>query len=264
MKRLMLALLLPTLLAAGCSSSSPKGSTHAKDVETPKESDVSNPIYPFTLMRQGSVALQQAQYDQALKLFEEAATLQPKNATVFNMIGLCHFRKQEYPEALKAFTKSLELVPTFSDARNNRGATYLAMGQYSLAEVDFLAVLADNTYPHHWEVYYNLGMTYLRRGNVAAAQDAFVKAITSSAPVYNAYLRLAEIDEQLGDPEAAIRELQEARLKFPERVEAPLALGRLLIRLGRKEEARQYLQEVIDGQPRSEMAREANDLLEGL
>jgi tetratricopeptide (TPR) repeat protein len=265
MKRLAPLLLVPALLAVSCSSSAPKQQpAEAQDIQQPKESDVNNPIYPFTLMRQGSVALQQAEYDRALKLFEEAARLQPKNATVYNMIGLCHFRKQEYPEALKAFTKALELVPTFSDARNNRGATYLAMGQNSLAEVDFLAVLADNTYPHHWEVYYNLGMTYLNRGRVAAAQDAFVKAVTSSTPVYGAYLRLAEIDEQLGNTDGAIRELEEARLKFPDRVEAPLALGRLLIRLGRKEEARKYLQEVIDGQPRSEMARQAEDLLKGL
>ncbi len=264
MKRIALAFLLPTLLAAGCSSSSSKRPTQADNVQSAKGADVSNSIYPFTLMRQGSVALQQGHHDQALKLFKEAAALQPRNATVFNMIGLCYFRQEDYPEALKAFTRALELVPTFSDARNNRGATRLAMGQYSLAEVDFLAVLADNTYPHHWEVYYNLGMTYLRRGNVAAAQDAFVKAVTSSAPVYNAYLRLAEIDEQLGNPDSAISELQEARLKFPDRVEAPLALGRLLIKMGRKDEARQYLQEVIDGQPRSQMAREAQDLLEGL
>ncbi|HHQ47642.1 MAG TPA: tetratricopeptide repeat protein, partial [Acidobacteria bacterium] len=74
----------------------------------------------------------------------------------------------------------------------------------------------------------------------------------------------AEIDEQLGNTDGAIRDLQEARLKFPDRVEAPLALGRLLIRLDRKDEARQYLQEVIDGQPHSEMARQAQDLLKGL
>jgi len=274
MKRIVLtSLLLPTLLAAGCSSSAPKTSAYAEPQATTTTSSksekksgetVPNPIYPFTLMRQGSVALQQGHFDQALKLFQEAASLQPNNATVYNMIGLCYFNKGQYPEALEAFGKALRLIPTFSDARNNRGATYLAMGQYSMAEVDFLAVLADNTYPHHWDVYYNLGMTYLRRGNVAAAQEAFVKAISSSTPVYRAYLRLAEIDEQLGNPDGAIRELQEARLKFPERVEAPLALGRLLIKLGRKEEARQYLQEVIDGQPRSEMARQAEDLLKGL
>jgi len=265
MRRIALVLLvIPTLLAGGCSSSKPKQPAQAQEIQRQKGSDVSNPIYPFTLMRQGSVALQQGHFDQALKLFEEAASLQPKNATAYNMIGLCHFRKENYPEALEAFTKALNLVPTFSDARNNRGATYLAMGQFSMAEVDFLAVLADNTYPHHWDVYYNLGMTYYRRGNVAAAQEAFVKAITSSTPVYNAYLRLAEIDEQLGNTDSAIDELQEARLKFPQRVEAPLALGRLLVKLGRQEEARQYLQEVIDGQPRSEMAREAQKLLEGL
>lgn len=263
MKRLTLAFLVPIVLAAGCSSTNSTRSA-AAEAKAQREAEAANPIYPFTLMRQGSVALQQGEYDHALKLFNEAASLQPKNATVYNMLGLCYFRKRDYPEALKAFTKSLELIPTFSDARNNRGATYLAIGQYNLAEVDFLAVLADNTYPHHWEVYYNLGMVYLRLGNVAAAEESFMKAITSSAPVYRAYLRLAEIQRQLGDTKGAISYLQEARLKFPERVEASLALGRLLVDLGRKDEAKQYLHEVIDGQPHSAAAREAQDMLEGM
>jgi Tfp pilus assembly protein PilF len=179
------------------------------------------------------------------------------------MIGLCYLNMQQYDEALKAFDKALDLIPSFTDARNNRGATYLALKQYQLAEVDFVAVLADTTYPHRWEVYYNLGMSYLQRRQQGAAEENFRRAAFAPTPVFEAYLRLAEIAQQRGEASSAADLLEEARLKFPDRLEAPLALGRLLMQTGRVEEARTQLQHVIDADPGSTFADQARQLLEG-
>lgn len=264
MKRLVaIVVLVPALVGPGCSSSGTQEKAREATQSTPAENSPSNPLYPFTLMRQGSVLLQQGRTEDALKLFEEAASLQPSNATAFNMIGLCNLKMGKYPEALDAFNTALQLIPTFSDARNNRGATYLAMGQYHLAEVDFLAVLGDNTYPHHWDIYYNLGMTYYQQGKLAAAEENFNRAVTAPKPVYEAFLRLAEIDLKRDKVDAAIDILQEARLKFPERMEAPLELGRILMDQGRTDEARTYLQEVVRAAPGSDLAKQAKELLEG-
>ncbi len=256
-------LVIPALMFQGCSSSQPEATTQDVRQTTTDEASASNPLYPFTLMRQGSVLLQQGRTEDALKLFEEAARLQPSNATVFNMIGLCNLKMEKYPEALDAFNAALQLIPTFSDARNNRGATYLAMGQYHLAEVDFLAVLGDNTYPHHWDIYYNLGMVYFRQDRLAAAEENFNRAATAPKPVYEAFLRLAEINLRRNRTDAAIQILEEARLKNPDRLEAPLELGKILLGEGRTEEARTYLDEVLRAAPGSDFAKQAKELLEG-
>jgi len=264
--RALVVLLLGGLAVAGCSSSSSESQATNQDVRqtsSPSDAATSNPLYPFTIMRQGSVMLQQGRTEEALKLFEEAARLQPSNATVFNMIGLCNLKMEKYPEALDAFSTALQLIPTFSDARNNRGATYLAMGQYHLAEVDFLAVLGDNTYPHHWDIYYNLGMVYLNQNRLAAAEENFTRAATAPRPVYEAFLRLAEINVKRNRTDAAIQLLEEARLKFPDRLEATLELGSILLDEGRTEEGRKYLDEVIKGAPGSDLARRAREILEG-
>jgi Tfp pilus assembly protein PilF len=213
-------------------------------------------------MRQGSILLQQGQYDEALDRFEQADTIAPGNATVHNMIGLCHLKMGQYDQALTSFNTSLDLVPSFTDARNNRGVTYLSLEQYRLAEVDFLAVLGDSTYPHRWEVYYNLGITYLQRDQLGAAEENFRKAVTSPQPVFDAYIRLSQIAAQRGSYDDAVDFLKDARLRYPERTEAALRLGRLLIDLDRRDEARMYLEEVIDKQPGSERAREAAELLD--
>jgi len=240
------------LVLGACSTSQPK---HSQTTES------ENPLYSLTLMRQGSLLLQQGRYEAALEKFEKADEVAPGNATALNMMGLCHLRLQHFDQALFSFNQALALVPAFTDARNNRGTTYLAMGQYRMAEVDFSAVLADPTYPHRYDVYFNLGMTYLQRGLTSAAKENLRKALNPDQPVFEAYLRLADIEQQEGATEDAIALLEEAILNFPTRIEAPLALGRLLHNLGRNSEAEPYLRTVIADEPGSEAADEARILL---
>jgi Tfp pilus assembly protein PilF len=213
-------------------------------------------------MRQGYVFMQQQKYEEALERFRAADGANPGNATVYNMMGLCYLSMEQPEKALEQFDVALELIPGFTDARNNRGTTYLALGQYRMAEVDFVAVLSDSTYPHRWKVFYNLGITYLSRGHIGAAEENFQKAITAPTPVFEAYLRLAEIAQAQGRTDSALGLLEEARLKYPERLDGSLAYGRLLIDAGRPEEARPYLEDVIASDPGSSLADEARQLLD--
>jgi Tfp pilus assembly protein PilF len=252
------------VFGVGCASSQPDSSASDSRSSADRYSSkqAPDPLQSLTLMRQGSLLLQQGQYTEALNRFREADRIAPGNATVHNMIGLCHLRMQQFDKALVSFNVALDLIPSYTDARNNRGAAYLALGQYRLAEVDFLAVLGDSTYPHRWSVYYNLGMTYLRRGQLGAAEENLLKAANSPRPVFESFLRLAEISQQQGHDAAAEEYLQDARLRFPERLEAGLRLGQLLVEQGRHDEARPYLEEVVEkAAPTSEFAELASSLL---
>ena len=238
-------------LSLGCASGAQtgKGADTTDGGRTPT-------LQALAFMRQGSLYFQQGRTTEAQAEFEKADRLAPGNATTYNMIGLCHL-------ALTSFNRALELIPAFTDARNNRGSTYLAMGQFRLAEVDFTGVLGDSTYPHHWEAYYNLGLANLAARNLAAAEDNFRRAISAPLPVFEAYLRLAEVRQQQGNPKSAEQLLDEAMLRFPDRAEAPLALGRLLVTLGRVAEARPYLERIMQSYPDSAMAAEARRILGG-
>jgi len=253
MKRLLVVLFVMSL-SWGCASSSPKQPTAITDDQ---------PIYSLVLMREGSQLLQQGQFEAALKKFNEADQVAPGNATTQNMIGLCYLNLSRYDKALAAFNRALSLVPNFTDAKNNRGLTYLAMGQYRMAEMDFNSVLSDTTYPHRWAVFYNLGLTFSKRGMKAAAEENFRKAMTAPRPVYEAFIRLAELKMENGETDEAVEILKEASLQFSGRLEAPLTLGRLLSQLGRWEEAEPYLQEVLGASPSSALGREAKAILEG-
>jgi tetratricopeptide (TPR) repeat protein len=252
-------LLTITFACSTANADQPPAAPKKKSKKQP--TPVADPLQSLTLMRQGLVLMQQGRYTDALERFNNADKIAPGNATNYNMMGLCHLRMRQYDQALERFNHALELVPLFTDARNNRGATYLAMGQYHLAEVDFVAVLGDSTYPHAKQVHYNLGLTHLERSQLGAAEENFRRAIVLPNPVYDAYLKLAEIAQRQGELERSKTLLEEAQAEFPERAEISLELGKTLILMGRDDEARPHLEQVIADQPDSEIADSAWTLL---
>jgi tetratricopeptide (TPR) repeat protein len=266
MKRLIAAAVYISIALAGllvCSNASAEQPPAAdkKKKSNKQPTPITDPLYSLTLMRQGVVMMQQGRYNDALELFQQADRIAPGNATNANMIGLCYLRKGDFDEALEHFDTALLLVPLFTDARNNRGATYLAMGQYHLAEVDFMAVLGDSTYPHAKQVYFNLGLTYLERGQLGDAEESFRKAIALPSPMFDGYMQLAALAQRQGELERSKVLLEEAKLNFPERIEVSLQLGKVLILMGRDDEARPYLEQVIADEPASEAAAAARTLL---
>ncbi len=251
------AILVLVVSIAACSSTGGDNEADARD----RAKRSHDPLYALTLMRQGSVMLQQGRYEDALEQFEAADRIAPGNATVHNMLGLCHLKLENHDRALAEFNEALDLTPTFTDARNNRGSVYLAIGEYRMAEVDYVGVLADSTYPHRSKVNYNLGIVHLKQGRLAAAEESFRRVVTSAEPVFDAYLRLAEIAQMRDQPEVAIDLLEEARIKFPERLEAAVELGRLLLSVGRTDEGRLQLKEVVAKAPNTENAARARSML---
>ncbi len=245
---------------AGAAGSAPP-SNDKKKKSSKKNQPAVDPLYALTLMRQGSVLMQQGRLERAMEVFAQADQIAPGNATVHNMMGLCALRLGSLDEAMASFDRALQLIPGFTDARNNRGATYLAMGDYNLAEVDFIAVLGDSTYPHRKQVYYNLGLTYIQRGELGAAQNSFRKAIILPNPVVEGYIELAGIAQRRGQLETAEDLLLEAQLNFPGRTDLSFELGKLLMIMGREDEARPYLERVVADAPSSDSAAMARSLL---
>jgi len=253
----------PACASSGATDTAQPGASSASssDKSKKKKNQTIDPLYSLTLMRQGSVLMRQGLFEEALERFQEADRVAPDNATTFNMIGLCEMRMQHLDKALVSFDRALQLMPGFTDARNNRGATYLARGQYHLAEVDFMAVLGDSTYPHRKQIHYNLGLSYLQRSQLGAAEENFRKAIILPNPVFDAYIRLAELAQRHGQLDHAESLLEEAHLNFPDRTEVSLEMGKLLMIQGRDDEARPYLERVIENAPNSYAAETARSLL---
>jgi len=209
------------------------------------------------LMREGRALVAEGKVAEGLERYHAAARLQPANPTIHNLIGQAELRRGESIKALESFNQALSLAPTYSDARNNRGATYVALGQLSQAESDFLAALTDNTYANRAGVYFNLGALYVARGNLAAAEENLKRAATPAGPV-EAFLLLGRVQERLEKVEAAEGSWRTAMERAPERVDIAMLLAEFLEKHARKDEAAQLYRRVIElgpGTPEAAAAR---------
>jgi len=244
------------VMVLGCAGTSPTSGPGL-----PPEIDPRDPLAPTMLMQQGQALVSEGRVDAGMERYRAALRLQPGNPTIHNLIGVAELRREQAVKALESFNRALSIAPNYSDARNNRGAAYVQLGQLALAEADFLAVLADTTYANRSGLFFNLGSLYLQRGQINPAEENLRRATQGAAPP-EAFLLLADVQERQGKVEPAEASLREALSRAPERAEIALGLARFLERQKRLAEAREYYQRVIALDSDSEAARQARASLE--
>lgn len=224
--------------------------------------DPKDPLAPTLLMQRGQAMMAEGRLDAATESYKAALKLQPTNPVIHNLLGVARLQGGDAAGAIDAFNRALGLANSYSDARNNRGAAYLRLGQYALAEADFLSVLADRSYANRAGVHFNLGALYVSRGNFAAAEGNLRKGAVPSGPLA-AYVMLGQVEEKLGKPVLAEIAYREAMARAPERADLPLTLGLFLDRQGRREEAVELFRRVLSLAPDSPEAQQAKERLGG-
>ena len=250
------ACLLALAVMVACASSPPP-----RPAEAAPEIDLTNPLAGTLLMQQGRALVNEGKIPEGMAKYTLALKLQPDNPTLHNLIGMAELQRGNAGKALESFNRALRLAPKFSDALNNRGAAYMQLAQYSLAESDYLSVLSDNTYANRSGVYYNLGSLYFVRGNLAAAEENLRRATREEGPV-EAYFLLGQVEEKLGKVALAETAYRDAMTRAPERPDVILALAKLVDVQGRKGEARELYLKVIAAAPGSLEAQQARVRLE--
>jgi tetratricopeptide (TPR) repeat protein len=237
-------------LAWGCASSK------APEQGAVPEFDPTDPLTATRLMQQGQALVKEGKFDEGLVRFRAALKAQPNNPTIHNLMGAAELQRGNAAAALDLFNQALQLAPTYSDARNNRGAAYVQLNQFSMAETDFLTVLGDNLYENRSGVYFNLGSLYYGRGNLLAAEENLRKAAVAAGPI-DAYLLLATVQDQLGKREFAETTLRQGMARAPERADIVLALAQLLEKEGRSAESLELYRRILNLAPHSPEAEQA-------
>ncbi|MBS2030595.1 MAG: tetratricopeptide repeat protein [Deltaproteobacteria bacterium] len=116
----------------------------------PAHADARAKVSPATLARvqellgDGQKQLEVGQPEQARKLFEKAAALAPV-PEAYNGIGVTHYMRNEYPDAIRAYQKAVETDPDFGDAYYNMACIHAVTGRKDLA-FKFLQLSAKNKF----------------------------------------------------------------------------------------------------------------------
>ena len=84
------------------------------------------------------------EYGSALKDFQKAVKLDPKNYKAFNGLGYAYRKSGDYAKALDSYSEALKLSPNFPDAIEYRGEAYLGLNRPEDAKQAYLQLFAGS------------------------------------------------------------------------------------------------------------------------
>lgn len=188
----------------------------------------------------GLDALARNQWQAAAAEFERIVALrptEPKGSTARYDLAIAYANLERNDDAASQLRAAIALDPAFLAAMANLISVDLARN--NLAEARSVADRFVTIAPDSARALYSRGIVALHGGDAATARDDFGKLLHSNSGYAVAHYDLALAEEQLAHLNAAERELRTALSLSPTYARAQFALGVVLLREGRRSEARE-------------------------
>ncbi|NXK51629.1 TTC6 protein, partial [Chauna torquata] len=206
------------------------------------------------LINRGLLYMELGDYANACEDFKEAALLSPDDSQIFQAIGICHHRLNEFEEAVRSFNQVLKLEPISVDAYVGRGNSYMENGHEAglkQAQKDFLKAIHLN--PMCVKARISLGYNLQALGKLQRAWNQFTVAIAIDPKCHAAYDGRASVCLQMGETFAALQDTN-AALKLT--TTAPLLTNRGVINqlMGYPSSAMKDYQQAISVDPNYALA----------
>lgn len=161
---------------------------------------------------------------------------EPQASTAYYDLGLADAGLARFDRAASAFESAIARDPNFIAARVNLVSALLAEDDLTAARVaaDALVAIA----PESARALYARGVVALRAGDAATARSDFRRLLGNDPTYAVGHYDLALAEEKLGSFTDAERELRAALALAPRYTRASIALGAVLLREGKRDEAR--------------------------
>jgi tetratricopeptide (TPR) repeat protein len=175
------------------------------------------PTSAFDYLLLGQERFQRGQVPEACVEFEKALLLWPDDFWAQFFLGLGRIKQGRPADAAACLTTCAGLRPRFAWTYLVRGRAHEQGKRFDAAEADYrLAEGLDLNPDARYFLHVHRGRVQLRRGQIAEATRDFEQAIALRPDRYHAYLDLARAREQQGRAADGLRQLQEAvRLGAP-------------------------------------------------
>ena len=166
MEKLAIALaLLLSLARAGLADS---------NGEFPGKGDWESWKTASNLVDDGIELAKRGAFQQAVSVYNRAATVYPYDSSVFYNRGVAQKKLGDFSGAIESFSKATTLEPGFASAWYNLGNAYDAAGKIVEAEKPFRqAIRLDG---RHFNSQFNLGVNLLKQNKFDDARSAFDQA----------------------------------------------------------------------------------------
>jgi len=145
-----------------------------KEFETARKIEPKN---ADALVGAGYVDAYSGRNDQAITTFKEALQLNPACIDAYLNLGYVYKRIGKLTDAQEMFQQALQIDPNNADAHNNLGTVFHRLRLYHSAIGEYKAALKTGECPAPEVVWLNIGLAYHRLGKDADAIKAYEKAI---------------------------------------------------------------------------------------
>ncbi len=154
-----------------------KAAEHDEGVSSEKSSSTTSEESDSSqLLQQGLHLLwEKGQVEEALKKFQRAAEIDPKNPNAWDGLGWAYFNCGKSAEAEKAFEETLKLLPEHLGSLNGLGQSYFFEKNYEKAEMHLLKAASLGA-----PAWYGLTRIYLMQGKYAEAERWAQKIVDSN------------------------------------------------------------------------------------
>lgn len=156
----------------------------------------------------GNEFVQKKNYDDAIKEYEKAVKIDPKNAKAHLLIGLTYANKGNLDKALK-FTQYALMLEKSYPAFSNLGLIYANKGEYQNAIDAYQSAVELN--PKSANAWYQLGRLHAGISNFKESITAYKKALELNPQLDNAYLGLGSAYYWSGDKASALEQVKQLR-----------------------------------------------------
>ena len=192
--------------------------------------------------------------ESAAGVMRQAAEAHPQDAWVHYWHGAIEERTGNLGEAVRAFRRALAIQPQMIEARTNLAGVLYRAQRFDEA-LGQLQRLVKQDPVHVPEAWFNMGVIYLGRQDLARAVEAFEQAAQLNPDLAAAHVQLGAIYAGQGNLDEAVRRLRTAIIADPQDPAAYGSLGLLYLQAELPEEARRLFQKVVELDPDNENAR---------
>ena len=185
------------------------------------------PSHPDSLHLRGLLGYQQGQYGLALKLIQQAISLDHSKPHYFFNQALVLEKEERWEEAISAYQEALRLKPQYVEALSNIGNVYRRQRQWPQAITAYENARRLKT--QSADLLNNLGVVYKEKGNSAEALTQYRQATKLSPQHAEAHHNMGVVLKDQGKLDEATRAFQEALKLKPTYTNAHYHLGLLYL-----------------------------------
>ena len=200
----------------------------------------------------------------ALRELRVALSKSPDDPWIHLALAEGYRRKANATKSEAHLREALLINPTFHQARLSLSAVHVQMGRYDEAMIASQALVDDPTFEAPWRAHTNLGWALFKLGRISEARRNLQLALEYRPNYWTAALDLGILEAGEGRKLEAVELFQKVLEMEPNALvvaEVNYRLGELYVSLGKRDEALAHLSQAVATRPNGNWGKRSEDYL---